>query len=1406
MEVRVLPKSTKGLRFRTKPRREFFSPVWLLLHRISVVLLVGIAANQELGGEWNIDENDLLQFNLSAFDVSSISTVSVHPPTSFISIKSKDLDTTGIDNKVKIYSATISGTSSFLTELSKSPYVGSIKIVGNTTLSVPLKIYHNQSIGLSQKQRNYSVFGGSMVRLGFGPEDVVGKFTKVSQKDFGLVDNRLQIKSLSFNSSGIWTADLPNPPLGKKFVKAFNMGAFGFFGLWYQNQGTKFNTTLVFIQCFNNHTQKMVCKEISRAKSVKRKETIDSVNLLGSDLVLLQLMGEGGSEEDPKTEKYFRVHNITSGKTLGQDFTPSKSVFNLNHTFNSSIQVQTRTSLTSYNLNISFVLNRQTSTLYKSQAVFIRATYSPENNSMSRTAPTITKSFNTTTEIQSFDIEEIRDGKLLKVIKYKSVDPADKYGFRIYMDTADGGSKVVNSTSASYGGGDSNMRYYQTLDNKVYYIPFSKSRGYFLNYLPNKLKKWDRFTGTYGLSFEKSSMNIQKVVCYSTVNFVQVLFEDSPENGSKKYLVNFQLGTSTDYRTRYHSKIEVDQRTVDIKGSLSEDGSLIQTVLSKAGMSGVKDVQIVLTRTNQYSLSFNSSRLTKQETRLDVQIADWYGQKDLTKVDIQIIQPVKENLTLNLPAANKSKEVNVSTLLRINELIDLDKYFDLKGSVANIGIEASLKEFKPGVDYEFRSRKYEIGHSSVEEHLPETQGGFQSISSESLDQMLLFSNETQGRIEKSPKSTLSVINNLKMQNMVVIGNWMITQMKLGSDNPYLNLAYRPQDFEKRDKTKDQKLLSKKVGSIDTKIESFRAQEDPFSSTKDNTEILLAVKKQIMDLNENKATYLLEVYRSTGPTKNSQKDPLFPHLSQIELPSYTSQLDYRVFSISPTRICIIYRTESFFTLLLYTLKDTKNPSDNTTDLKSEDLNKYKLSVQHKQKITKIPDYWTARLETYKNRNGKTSQGVMLLAGYYSSSLLVQYWWSADETNTFKVSIPFALFTDIVVNTHMINCEPLRDYDFTASNVDNNNLGPYLVKIKCLIGADGAFNYITEYTFDISKDNNMPLTLSRLDGKIVSPDSFRTEKIQTLPGAIVSKLANKNPYVEIDPLNPSKFPYMIAVYRLAISKYPWAVYSCSDFNMNAPGYAPLFSAYSYSSKNYLWINRKLRGSKATDGQISLVTLSKVIMVKGHTIKNTTIKFMKFLNFNDIKVTLKDLNGNIILKNLGLLGSSFMTPFELTFSFNPLIWGMMFVFTCFVIYCGIFKDLLSWKIYKILFGGYINEDQEMVETKGQSEPNTGVMSSTGSPEIILLGEQEQNEKENNQSLINRSTDQEEQIGDLNVWEEEDDDNDESGSSEESKDDGAEYNLDKGSADGSSSDYAPSCQSSGDWVIGQKYQFDDE
>ena len=100
-----------------------------------------------------------------------------------------------------------------------------------------------------------------------------------------------------------------------------------------------------------------------------------------------------------------------------------------------------------------------------------------------------------------------------------------------------------------------------------------------------------------------------------------------------------------------------------------------------------------------------------------------------------------------------------------------------------------------------------------------------------------------------------------MQNMVVIGNWMITQMKLGSDNPYLNLAYRPQDFEKRDKTKDQKLLSKKVGSIDTKIESFRAQEDPFSSTKDNTEILLAVKKQIMDLNENKATYLLEVHRA-----------------------------------------------------------------------------------------------------------------------------------------------------------------------------------------------------------------------------------------------------------------------------------------------------------------------------------------------------------------------------------------------------------------------------------------------------------------------------------------------------------------------------------------------------------------
>ena len=352
--------------------------------------------------------------------------------------------------------------------------------------------------------------------------------------------------------------------------------------------------------------------------------------------------------------------------------------------------------------------------------------------------------------------------------------------------------------------------------------------------------------------------------------------------------------------------------------------------------------------------------------------------------------------------------------------------------------------------------------------------------------------------------------------------------------------------------------------------------------------------------------------------------------------------------------------------------------------------YRLVTQYSQEVFPSPDYWTTRLELYMDEMNDVMSGVILLAGFYSKSWLRYFWWSADEMNDFRSSVPFALFTDIVVGTHLIDCEPLREANAAAYQI--NTLGPNLVRIQCLIGADGAFNYITQYTFDVSKTDQKPLILSKLVGKIVSPDSFRTLQIEALPGTIISKLANKNPYVKVDFKNPSMCPYLILVYKTKISIYPWAVYSCQDLNILSQGDLPRFTSYRYNGDNILWVDRKIQIMGYNRDSIANLDLSKMSMLTAHTMHNSTIQFLKAFDFNYVNITLKTLNGNTMLKRLGLLCSSFMTPFQITFSLSPWIWfPLMLLALAAISYIYIVKDVLNDIVKKYFFGKGVMETLE-------------------------------------------------------------------------------------------------------------------
>ena len=1225
------------------------------------------------------------------------------------------------------YYATITGNDLLFKSI-PSGYDGNFTIKNkNSSKNIPLKIRHDRTVGFAKRQQNFTVYKGSGAQVNFPKGSVFGKFLRVSDPYKNIFDNRLFISSFVFNHSRKQLGGLPQAPQGMKLVKTFPLDGHGKFGFWFESQKTinaktSFTTCLVFFRCHMVSPGPATCREISRNTFTTSKPVkINSMNYFGNGLVLINyaFMHNGAAAQSlPSTGvNSLRIVKISTGQSIAGPLFPDQTKFNLSSHYSYSSLIKVKSSATSFKFNISFVFNHFNNKAYTTtQAVCIRAKYDSVTNKLIPAGPTITKTFNTSTEIQNFDIERSRFGKMLKTIKFKYEDNG-KYVYQLYSDLANGKSVLANSQNSD--GSDSGLIAYKTVDYSLEYLPSKNTTQANLVYFSH-LNLWTKYQFSYQLKYNSSTMEVMKILVFPNANFVQVLFSDKEAGGSgatKKYLMNYHLIRS-DFRVRYHSKIELDGRVVDIEGKINsiEDAQYIQTVLTLAGDTEPSDVRVVVTKISQFSIKFPPSSLTQPNNFFKIQIEDSYGQKNFSSVQIQVFEPPKPDAKFKQNATKTTQEVNYDDLIRVNETIDLDKYLDITGSVANIEIDFE-KGYQKGVDFVFKSRKYQTGQSSIDDVLYEgyMNGGAkqglreaQEVDSGVEDQRTSGLVEDPSRLagfgrrgleisledEKVAKPTnLSIISSLKMERMRVIGNWIITQMSVGDDEgeSYIKLKYKPQNFGKRDKYKDFAIRSKTVDTQTIKVVSFRASEDPFSSTETDTEIILAVKREVTDTKTQNTSYLIEIYKSnTSPQQGNKKADPFELKAQIQIPSFLGSISYRALALSQTNFCVVYGFKSLFSFILYTPKDSSTPSTTSTNIGLDLLNNYDIKVMYKKIITVPPDYWTARLERYTDSSKNTNYGVMMLAGYFSTSVMMECWWSADESNTFKSSAEFALFTEIVVNTHLIDCEPLRVYNASTSTTEDS-LDPYLVKVQCMVAAEGAFNYLTEYTFDISKDDNMPLVLSKLVDKIATPDGFTTLQIESLPDIIVTRFANQNPDVVINVTDPSMCPYMIVVYRTNITMYPWAVYSCEDLNINSSSQLPHFSAYTYDD-SFLWVDRQIDVPSRRDGKTSVVDLSNMTILTSHTIKNATIDFKKVLNFTEISATLKTLNGNKILKSLGLLTSSFMTPVKYDFSWNLWVWySVMGVLMFIIIYCGIVIDLQNWKIFTFLFGfGGGSEDQ--------------------------------------------------------------------------------------------------------------------
>ena len=1192
---------------------------------------------------------------------------------------------------------------------------------GNRTL--PLVFSSNSSLGFSKKKRDYDIMKGSVAMIEFGTQQVVGRFVKVWIPTMKVYDNRIQLHNLKFVQTGSGSG--VKIPENFNLKKVFHMNSFGYLALWLAKSGGSeekgYNNTLIFIKCTMKPQNISECQELSKYTLQTDEEVVfNTLHVFGVNFTLIQYSLLCVTEAGSITLSQLKIVDISQGKDTKSPETLNQTEFGLPQDFSKARAIYINSEISSFTIEMAMILPKD-KIKKTAEAVYTSLIYNPVNKTFIPKGKPLIKSFQGDLTLISFEMGTSSFGAKYRVIKYRT--PSHRrpmhYDINIYSDVIEGSGTNIEIKGGKETLLDQDNIFCSNFD-QLFVYPGEESQ----NRTPFGIdfEEYPAIKYKYSLKLESRSTTLVQFSCLPRVKMVQALTKDKIKN--KTHLVNYVLD-NYDFRRRYHSRLQVDNSITKFFAYLSDNGRYIQTLLASS-KPDVQDLKMVVTRVDSFQVKFNTDEVSGTKNSIKLVAVDQAGDTASSYVELETIQPAKQKLEFKPQILNRryGERIPQKDLIHLNQKVDLDSFFNIQGSIADVGIVSTLKGLKAGVDYFFTTRKQTIGQLSVKEILPELkkpkslQSTQKGTNRQELSVYLSQKELKKGKIQNQQEtgltssrgtelidylgggilSLLGVLETLKLEWMRTEGEWMVMRMSISGGPPYLKLVHNPKDFATRDRADDIKIESVLVSKTEMlKVVYCRLSIDQFYSTQNSSQILMAIMRDLYDSKTRKSTYYIQVYRSISPKNDSnyQNSP-FQLISEIPLRHKIEFRDYRVLSVGQSRFCLIYRSHSVFFFYLFEV-DQSAPM--IVGIEGKKYYSFQLVTQYKKLIFPAPDYWTARLELYMDDMNDVMSGIMVLAGFYSKSWLRYFWWSADEMNDFRSSVPFALFTDIVVGTHLIDCEPFRDSNASAYQI--NNLGPNLVRIQCVIGADGAFNYVTQYTFDVSKTDQKPLVFSNLTAKIVSPDSFRTLQMEILPGTIVSKLANKDPYVTIDYKNASMCPYLIVVYKTNISMYPWAVYSCDDLNIKSQGDLPRFTSYRYSGDNFLWIDRKMQLVGVSEHSITTLDLSKINIVSSHTMKNTSIKFLKAFDFSHINMTLKTLNGNTMLKKLGLLSSSFMTPFHFSFHISRwILFPLMFLAFAIISYIYIIKDILNGRVKKYFFGEGVLKTLEYLNPNHQRE----------------------------------------------------------------------------------------------------------
>ena len=479
-------------------------------------------------------------------------------------------------------------------------------------------------------------------------------------------------------------------------------------------------------------------------------------------------------------------------------------------------------------------------------------------------------------------------------------------------------------------------------------------------------------------------------------------------------------------------------------------------------------------------------------------------------------------------------------------------------------------------------------------------------------------------------------------------------------------------------------------------------EDKFNKEDANqSSIYLGVERKLFNATNGQSSYFVRVLKTNRPQHSEGKvkiglrdgdlqGPILNTLVDIPLPWYLSIHQYRLQPVNKTTFALIYLYNSVFHFELYSSAPNEPPKDIVQPLVNISYNPtYKRTKRPYFRIQKfnftlvvIPGYWTSSLKPYTARGGQSApnQGILIILAYKEKSTIQEFWWSVDSTNTFKVFLEHNVFLNLVAQTRFIDCGSTRRY---TQNSDKTRLKPNQVRFKCYISATGAFDYLTEYIIDITKDLT-PLISNKVISKIYTLKGFFSDGMEALPNTLIVRMSNINPLIKINDYDVTKCPYIVAVYRTNITQYPWTIYSCKDLRIKSNTQKPHFTSFRYQGENFLWIESRAPLPDSSLQKLMNSDLKQIKIISQRSIHNSTIRFLKNNDFSNLQLTIKTLNGNLMLKRLGLLNGMFMTEFTIDPMISPIYWYTFLgiIFALIAIF-GFLVDLMNRKVRRVLLG---------------------------------------------------------------------------------------------------------------------------